>query len=462
MIETHRVLPDSLLIRNIHAVATMDANGHELHGAFIYAEGGEIKLVGERLPRGLHATHTIDGSGCVAIPGLINTHHHLFQTLTRALAAAANAELFDWLRTLYPLWARIDEEALHVAALVGMAELMLSGCTTTSDHHYLFPHGQAKLIDAEIAAARKIGIRFTATRGSMSVGESKGGLPPDSVVQDEETILTDCERLIHTSHDPRPGAMVQVALAPCSPFSVSARLMRDTASMAERENVRLHTHLAETKDEETYCREHFGMRPLELLDSVGWLTSRTWVAHGIYFNSPEVKRLGRAKVGVAHCPTSNMRLGSGLAPALALQRAGSPVGLGVDGSASNDSSNMLAEARQALLLQRLGHGAAAITVQQALHMATVGGAQCLGRNDIGSLEPGKRADIALFDLRNSAYSGAQDPVAALLLCAPTTVKTLVVEGRVVVDDRKLTTLAISPVLARHRRIAARITSTRST
>jgi len=339
---------------------------------------------------------------------------------------------------------------------------MLSGCTTTSDHHYLFPLGQTKLIDAEIAAARKIGIRFTATRGSMSVGESKGGLPPDCVVQDEDTIVADSERLIHTYHDPSPGAMLQVALAPCSPFSVSARLMRDTAAMAERENVRLHTHLAETKDEELYCREHFGMRPLELLDSVGWLTNRTWVAHGIYFNASEVKRLGRAGVGVAHCPTSNMRLGSGLAPALALQRAGSPVGLGVDGSASNDSSNMIAEARQALLIQRLGHGAAAITVQQALRMATVGGAQCLGRSDIGSLEAGKRADIALFDLNDPAYSGAQDPVAALLLCAPTTVKTLVVEGRVVVDDHKLTTLEMSPVLARHRRIAARITGSRRT
>jgi 8-oxoguanine deaminase len=454
---TRGVVADSLLIRNIHALATMDAEGRELHGAFIYAEGGEIKLVGEQPPRGLKAARTIDGSGCVVVPGLINSHHHLIQTLTRALAAAANAELFDWLRALYPIWARIDEEAMKTAALVGMAELMLSGCTTTSDHHYLFPQGQTKLIDAEIAAARKIGIRFTATRGSMSVGESKGGLPPDSVVQDEETILEDSKRLIHAYHDRRAGAMVQVALAPCSPFSVSERLMRETAMMAEREDVRLHTHLAETKDEEVYCREHFGMRPLELLESVGWLSGRTWVAHGIYFNAPEIKRMGRAGVGVAHCPTSNMRLGSGLAPALAQQRAGSPVGLGVDGSASNDSSHMLAEARQALLLQRLGHGAAAMTVQQALHMATVGSARCLGRSDIGSIEVGKRADVAIFDLREPGYSGAQDPVAALLLCAPTTVRTLVVEGRIVVDDHRLTTRDMTPVLARHRRIAARIT-----
>ncbi len=456
MIETG-IKPNSILIRNIHLLATMDAHGREFRGGFLYAEGGEIKLIGDRIPRGLQATRTIDGSGCIAVPGLINTHHHLFQTLTRALAAAANAELFDWLRTLYPLWARIDEEAVHVAALVGMAELMLSGCTTTSDHHYVFPAGETKLIDAEIAAAREIGMRFTATRGSMSVGESKSGLPPDSVVQDEDTISADSERLIHTFHDPKPGGMVQVALAPCSPFSVSPRLMRETAEMAERENVRLHTHLAETKDEETYCREHFGMRPLELLESVGWLSDRTLVAHGIHFNRSEVKRMGRAGVGVAHCPTSNMRLGSGLSPALAQQRAGTPVGLGVDGSASNDGSNMLAEARQALLLHRLGHGAAAITSQQALYMATVGGARCLGRLDIGSLEVGKRADVALFDLRDPVYSGAEDSIAALLLCAPSAVKTLVVEGRVVVDDHRLTTVNMGPVLARHRRIAARIT-----
>ena len=461
MIETRKnATPDSLLIRNIHALVTMDSDSRQFNGGFIYAEGGEIKLVGERVPRGLQATRTIDASGCVAVPGLVNSHHHFCQTLTRALAAAANAELFDWLRTLYPVWAHIDEEAVQVGALVGMAELMLSGCTTTSDHHYLFPQGQTKLIDAEIAAARKIGIRFTATRGSMSVGESEGGLPPDTVVQDEETILADCERVIRKYHDPKPGSMLQVALAPCSPFSVSPKLMRDTAHMAERESVRMHTHLAETKDETVYCHEHFGMRPLDFLDSVGWLTNRTWLAHGIHFNAKEVKRLGRAGVGVTHCPSSNMRLGSGLCPALALQRAGSPVGLGVDGSASNDSSNMIAEARQALLLQRLGHGAAAISVQQALRMATIGGAQCLGRTDIGSIEPGKRADIALFDLRDPAYSGADDPVAALLLCAPTTVRFLVVEGRVVVNEHKLTTLEMTPWLSRHRSIAARITGKR--
>ncbi len=452
--------PGSLLIRNIHTLVTMDAQDRQLHGAFIYAENGEIKLVGDRLPRGLRAARTVDARDCIAVPGFINTHHHLFQTLTRACSAAANAKLFDWLRTLYPLWSRIDEEAVHVAALVGMAELMLSGCTTTADHHYLFPRGQTKLIDAQIAAARKIGIRFHATRGSMSVGESRGGLPPDCVVQDEDTILADCERVVRRYHDPRPGSMLQVALAPCSPFSVSERLMRDTAEMAERLRVRLHTHLAETHDEEVYCREHFGKRPLEFLESVGWLHSRTWVAHGIFFTMREIKRLGRARVGIAHCPTSNMRLASGVALVLGLQEHGCPVGLGVDGSASNDSSNMLAEVRQALLLHRLGMGADAVTVAAALRMATVEGARCLGRADLGSIEPGKRADIALFDLSDPAYSGAEDAASALVLCAPTTVHTLIVEGRVVVDGRRLQTLVLDRVLQRHRRIASYITGKR--
>jgi len=449
--------PDSLLIRDIHTLFTADAEGRQLRGAFVYAENGEIRFVGQRPPRGLRASRTIDARTCIAVPGLINTHHHFYQTLTRACTAAANAELFDWLRTLYPLWSRIDEEAIYVATLVGMAELMLSGCTTTSDHHYVFPPEQPKLIDAQVRAARKIGIRFHASRGSMSVGESKGGLPPDCIVQDEETILADSERLIRKYHDPRPGSMVQVALAPCSPFSVSERLMRDTAALAEQQNVRLHTHLAETRDEESYCRKRFGKRPVEFLDSAGWLSDRTWVAHGIHFTPAEVKRLGRAGVGVAHCPTSNMRLGSGIAPVLALQRAGCPVGLGVDGSASNDSSQMLAEARQALLLNRLAHGAAALTVPQALRMATVEGARCLGRIDIGSLEPGKRADIALFDLCDPAYSGAEDAISALLLCAPTSVRTLVIDGRVVVEDHVLRTIQLLPTLKRHRRIAAYVT-----
>jgi 8-oxoguanine deaminase len=448
--------PDSLLIRDIHTLALMDAHDTVLRGAFLYAENGEIKHVGTRPPRGLHPARTLSGRYLVGIPGMINTHHHLYQTLTRAYPGAADQSLFGWLRTLYPLWARLDEEALYVAALVGMAELMLSGCTTTTDHHYVFPRGQTKMIDAEIAAARRIGIRFHPTRGSMSVGRSKGGLPPDSLVQNEETILADSERLIRKYHDPRPGSMLQIALAPCSPFSVSKNLMRRTAELAHRHGVRLHTHLAETRDEDIYCRKRFRQRPLEFLENIGWLGDSTWIAHGIHFRGPEIARLGRARVGVAHCPSSNMRLSSGIAPVLDLARAGCPVGLGVDGSASNDSSNMLAEARQALLLHRLAHGAEALGVKQALRMATIEGARCLGRSDLGSLEPHKRADIAFFDLRDNNYSGAGDAVSALLLCAPTRVSTLIIEGRVVIQNRELQTFALEPILARHRRFAAKI------
>lgn len=447
---------NALLIRDIHTLVLMDPQDTVLHGGFVYIENGEIKQVGVRPPGTLRPDRTIHARYSIAVPGLVNTHHHLYQTLTRAWPPAADVGLFDWLRALYPLWARLNEEALHVAALVGMAELLLSGCTTTSDHHYLFPRGQTNLIDAEIEAARKIGIRFHPTRGSMSVGQSRGGLPPASVVQSEERILSDSERLISKYHDPKPGSMLQIALAPCSPFSVSADLMRATADLAQRHAVRLHTHLAETRDEESYCLQHFGKRPLDFLQDVGWLTENTWVAHGIHFNRREVTRLGRAGVGIAHCPSSNMRLGSGVASVPALRRAGSPVGLGVDGSASNDSSHMLAEARQALLLNRLAHGVRALNVSETLRMATVEGARCLGRRDIGTLEAGKRADIALFDLRDVGYSGAADPLSALLLCAPTRVETLVVEGRLVVENRELRTLALEPVLRRHRRMAAKL------
>ena len=446
----------SLLIRNIHTLVLMDQGNQVLHGGYIYVENGEIRRVGSGTAKLPKADRVIDGRHAVVLPGLVNTHHHLYQTLTRAYAPAADAKLFDWLRTLYPIWARVDEECIHVAALAGMAELLLSGCTTTSDHHYLFPRGRANLIDAQIEAARRIGMRFHPTRGSMSVGRSKGGLPPDSVVQNEARILQDCERLIAKYHDAAPGSMLRLALAPCSPFSVSPELMRASADLARRHGVRLHTHLAETRDEDAYCLSRFGKRPLDLLEDVGWLGADTWLAHGVHFNRGEVKRLGRAGVGIAHCPTSNMRLGSGIAPVPALRRAGCPVGLGVDGSASNDSSHMLAEARQALLLQRVRYGAAALTVHDALRMATVEGARCLGRDDIGSLEPGKRADVAMFDLRGAGYSGAGDAVSALLLCAPAQVDTLVVEGRVVVEGGVLQTISLESILRRHRRLAAKL------
>ncbi|HUK17899.1 MAG TPA: 8-oxoguanine deaminase [Bryobacteraceae bacterium] len=446
----------SLLVRDIHTVVLMDERNTVLRGGYIYAEHGEIVRVGSGAAGLPKAARVIRAPYAVAIPGLVNTHHHLYQTLTRAYAPAANAELFDWLRTLYPIWARLDEEAVHIAALAGMAELLLSGCTTTTDHHYVFPRGRSNLIDVQIEAARRIGMRFHPTRGSMSVGRSQGGLPPDSVVEREERILRDCERLIAKYHDPKPGSMLRIALAPCSPFSVSPQLMQSTAQLARQCRVRLHTHLAETRDEETYCLSRFGKRPLDLLEDVGWLGGETWLAHGIFFNRGEIARLGRARTGIAHCPTSNMRLGSGCAPVLALGRAGCPVGLGVDGSASNDSSHMLAEVRQALLLQRLLHGAAALTVTEALRMATQGGARCLGRDDIGTLEPGKRADIALFDLRALGYNGAGDPVSALLLCAPAQVDTLIVDGRIVVASGDLQTVSLDAILRRHRRAAARL------
>ena len=456
--ETRNAKPSSLLIRDIHTLVTMDDKGTRHSGGYIYIEDGAIRKMGKTVPAGLRADRTIRANTCVAIPGMVNTHHHLFQTLTRACRDTADSELFEWLTRNYPKWANIDEEAVHVAALVGMAELMLSGCTTTTDHHYLFPKGETKLIDAQIAAARKLGIRFHPTRGSMDVGKSKGGLPPDSVVQTEDEILADCERVVGKYHDSSPGSMLRVALAPCSPFTSSTSLMRKTAELAEKLGVRLHTHMAETRDEEVYCLKRFKKRPLEFMEDLGWMSDRTWIAHGIHFNKAEVGRLGKARVGVAHCPTSNMRLASGICPALELQKRGSPVGLGVDGSASNDSSHLLAEARQALLLNRLAHGAAAIRVDQALHMATVGGARCLGREgDIGTLAVGKRADIALFDLQDIGYSGAEDPLAALLLCAPQRVATLVVNGRIVVENKQLTTLSLEPVVRMHRKIASNIT-----
>lgn len=445
-----------LLIRDVHTLVAMDARHTVLHGASVSIEGGVIQHVGPPPARVPKSTRVINGRHAVALPGLINTHHHLYQTLTRAYAPAADAELFEWLRILYPIWARLDEESVYVAALAGMAELLLSGCTTTADHHYIFPRGRLDALDAEIAAARRIGMRFHPARGSMSVGQSQGGLPPDSLVEREDRILADCERVIRKYHDAAPGSMLRIALAPCSPFSVSPQLLRETAALAARQGVGLHTHLAETRDEERYCLRRFRKRPLDLLEDAGWLGPGTWLAHAIHFNRKEIARLGRAGVGIAHCPTSNMRLGSGCAPVPALRQAGCPVGLGVDGSASNDSSHMLAEARQALLLQRLEHGASALTVRDALRMATVEGARCLGRDDIGTLEAGKRADMALFDLREVGYSGAGDPVSALLLCAPARVATLIVEGRLVVDNGELKTLALDRILSRHRALAGRL------
>jgi 8-oxoguanine deaminase len=443
----------SLLIRNAAAVMTMTKENPRIDGGHVVIEGNRISSVGSGKAPETEGT-VIDAGGRVVLPGLINSHHHLCQTLTRAVPVVQNVELFDWLKGLYPIWARIGDEGFYYGALAGMAEMMLSGCTTTTDHQYLFPRGAGRILDAQIEAARQIGIRFHCTRGSMSLSEKDGGLPPDSVVQDEEEILCDCERIVETYHDPSPCAMTRVALAPCSPFSVTERLMSRTAELARRLGVRLHTHLAETMDEEHYCLERFGCRPVEYLERAGWLADDVWLAHGIFFNDSEVARLGRAGVGIAHCPSSNMRLGSGIARVRDLQSAGSPVGLGVDGSASNDSSHMLGEARQAMLLARVKYGAAAMTAWEALRLATAGGADCLGRKDIGTIEPGKAADLAIFKTTDIGFSGSWDPVGALLFCQPVRVDTLIVNGKVVVEDGHLLTMDLESIQSRHRAISA--------
>ena len=390
-----------------------------------------------------------DASDHVVLPGLINTHHHFYQTLTRALAPALGKELFDWLKALYPVWAGLDPELLAVATELALTELLLSGCTTTSDHHYLYPPGLEQALDIQVRVASHIGMRVTLTRGSMDLSQKDGGLPPDSVVQDAQTILADCERVVNTYHQSDPGAMVQVALAPCSPFSVSDPLMRESAALASKLQVRLHTHLGETRDENDYCLARLGMRPLDYLEECGWLGSHTWLAHGIHFTDDEIKRLGQAGTAVTHCPHSNMTLASGLCPACALQNAGSPVGLGVDGSASNDASNAIEEVRAALMLQRLREGAGAFDHIDALRLATQGSAKCLGRDDIGSLESGKQADLALFKLDELRHSGYHDPLAALVLCGASRADRVMIGGEWKVIDARASHIDETDLIRRH-------------
>ncbi len=437
-----------------------------LTDGYISIQNGTIQAIGSVLDQeysALRAHHehgiTLDAAGKVVLPGLINTHHHLYQTLTRAYPPVMDSGLFHWLTNLYPIWANLDEEAVRLGTMIGMAELLLSGCTTTTDHHYVFPRKiGGELIDIQIQAAAKLGMRFHPCRGSMNLSQKDGGLPPDSVVQTTDEILKDSARLIETYHDPLPGAMTRIALAPCSPFSVTTDLMKATAQLAENKGVRLHTHLAETQDEEEFCLQRFTCRPVDYLEKVGWLTDRVWLAHGIHFSSEEITRLGAAGVGVAHCPGSNMRLGSGIAKITELRDAGSPVGVAVDGSASNDASHMLAEVRQALLLARVARGAESMTVLEALEMATMGGAACLGREDIGALEPGKAADIAIFALDDPGYSGAADPVGALLLCHPQRVETLIIQGKIVVEQGQIQTVDLPPLVEAHRRKAYALTT----
>ena len=390
-----------------------------------------------------------DASDHVVLPGLINTHHHFYQTLTRALAPALGKELFDWLKALYPVWAGLDPELLAVATELALTELLLSGCTTTSDHHYLYPPGLEQALDIQVRVASHIGMRVTLTRGSMDLSQKDGGLPPDSVVQDAQTILADCERVVNTYHQSDPGAMVQVALAPCSPFSVSDPLMRESAALASRLGVRLHTHLGETRDENDYCLTRLGMRPLDYLEECGWLGSHTWLAHGIHFTDDEIKRLGQAGTAVTHCPHSNMTLASGLCPTCALQNAGSPVGLGVDGSASNDASNAIEEVRAALMLQRLREGAGAFDHIDALRLATQGSAKCLGRDDIGTLESGKQADLALFKLDELRHSGYHDPLAALVLCGASRADRVMIGGEWKVIDARASHIDETDLIRRH-------------
>lgn len=450
----------TLLIKNAEVLATMDDAGREIKGGDVYIEGPEIKKVGKGLK--VKADQVIDAKGCVVMPGMVNTHHHLYQTLTRNLPKVQDAELFDWLVYLYDIWKYVNPEAIYASTQAGLGELLLTGCTTSSDHLYLFPKKDSGFfIDTQIAAAREVGMRFTATRGSMSRGRSKGGLPPDSVVQKEDFILKDCERLINKFHGREKFAMTHVAMAPCSPFSVTTDLLKLTAEMAKKWGVRMHTHLAETKDEEAFCKKLFKMRPLEYMESVGWVEEgNAWFAHCVYINEAEAKRMGHTHTGVAHCPCSNLRLGSGIAPVPMFLRHKVPVGLGVDGSASNDSSDMLGEARQCMLLHRLDD-VKAMPARKALELATRGGAAVLGRTDIGSIEPGKAADIAVFDVSGLDYIGSKsDPLASLLFCgASHRTKYTIVNGRVVVrngrlalvDERKLTERATKAAASLYRK-----------
>lgn len=438
-----------LLIRNAAAVVTMNPERAELAGADIFLRDGVILALGHGLPKA--GAEVIDATGCVVTPGLVNTHHHLYQTLTRAVPGGQDALLFGWLKTLYPIWSRFGPDEMFTSAEVGLAELALSGCTLTSDHLYLYPNGAR--LDDTIAAAQEVGLRFHPTRGAMSIGESAGGLPPDALVEREPAILADMIRVVDRFHDPRPGAMVRVGLAPCSPFSVSRDLMRDAALLARDKGVMLHTHLAENDEDIAYSLSAFGCRPGQYAEDLGWTGPDVWHAHCVKLDSSEIELFSRSLTGVAHCPCSNCRLGSGIAPVRAMRDAGVKVGLGVDGSASNDAGNLIGEARMAMLLQRVANGADAMSAREALEIATLGGARVLGRDDLGSLEPGKRADLAIWDVSGIEAAGSWDPVAALVLCGPTRVRNLIVEGRQVVRDGQMVTLDLPRLIERQNRLA---------
>jgi 8-oxoguanine deaminase len=443
----------SLLIQHANLIVSMDDNDTQWTDAAIYVTNNVISQIGptQQLPQ--EADYTFNAQGMVIVPGLVNTHHHFYQTLTRNLPAAQNANLFHWLRTHYPIWAGLTPEAISVSTKIALAELMLSGCTTSSDHTYMWPNG-AKL-DDQIAAAIEMGARFHAARGSMSVGESKGGLPPDSVVEEEDAILRDSQRVIESYHDASKYAMLRIVLAPCSPFSVSPSLMRESVKLARSYGVHSHTHLAETLDEATYCKAEFGRTPVELAEDLGWVGQDVWHAHMVHPGTEEISRLGRTQTGVAHCPSSNMRLASGIAPIRRLWEAGARVGLGVDGSASNDGSHLLEEARQALLLQRVTGNPAALTAREALWLATRGGASTLGRDDIGYLAPGMAADFIGYrlDTLDLAGGAVHDPLASLVFCHPPKVDLSVINGRIRVLEQQLLDVDLPVLIERHNVIA---------
>ena len=439
-----------ILIRNADHILTMDDSRRELSGANILIRDGVIVGIGQGL---MAQCEVIDAAGCVVTPGLVNTHHHLYQTLTRAVPGGQDALLFGWLKTLYPIWSRFGPDEMFVSAQIGLAELALSGCTLSSDHLYLFPNG-ARLEDT-IHAAAELGIRFHPTRGAMSIGESDGGLPPDSLVEDEAAILNDCIRVIDRFHDAGEGAMCRVGVAPCSPFSVSRELMRDAALLARDKGVMLHTHLAENDEDIAYSQAQFGCRPGEYAEQLGWTGPDVWHAHCVKLDAQEVDLFAKTGTGVAHCPCSNCRLGSGIAPVRAMRDAGVNVGLGVDGSASNDSGNLMIEARQSMLLQRVANGADAMSPREALEIATRGGADVLGRPDCGLIMVGKRADIAIWDVSGVESAGSWDK-AALLLAGPTRVRDLLVEGRQILRDGQFTSIDLPKVIERQNILAARL------
>jgi len=443
----------TLLLKNADLIVTMDADRREIKNGSVLIRGNVIAAVGKAAELPGQADKTINMQGHIVIPGLINTHHHMYQSLTRVIPAAQDGELFKWITSLYPIWQKMTPETIRISTMMSMAELVLSGCTTSSDHLYLYPNGCR--LDDSIEAAAIMGMRFHASRGSMSVGQSKGGLPPDSLVENEAVILADTQRVIERYHDASPGAMVRIVVAPCSPFSVSQNLMKESASLARSYNVSMHTHLAENDNDVRYSREKFNRTPAQYVEDLGWVGRDVWHAHCVKLDDYGIELFARTGTGVAHCPCSNMRLASGIAPVRKMLDKGINVGLGVDGSASNDTADMIAEVRQALLLQRVGFGPDAMTARQALELATLGGARVLNRDDVGAIAPGMMADIAVFDLNRPGLAGAgHDPLAALVFCNPGTVAYSIINGRIIVDKGQLALVDLAQIVAEHNRLAS--------